>query len=313
VFRIIELIILFFLLHYFTQFLNRYEIFRKIIILKSLAIVIAGVLIVVLCTLIERAWFDNDVPPDKSSAIVNEFGEGGLFHIDMSRGEVVHTINMLGRSGDKYEEFENTDDGSDKNEINRIYRSMYFVFAFDRNDMLSYIATNQNVYSTALGLTSGDSLKRMKELYGEDFMKYTDSDVEVYSYQTDGNYLYVYAQNNKVVWWGLSRENIEGIERIRALDFIEQPSTHKIQRNYYSLPGYKNKPHYCPECGALMYLQVIERVVSSKSPEARNFDFSFGESGNMTGTYKFIWDEFYCPQCGNQLTISEMQEYEKQK
>jgi predicted RNA-binding Zn-ribbon protein involved in translation (DUF1610 family) len=100
---------------------------------------------------------------------------------------------------------------------------------------------------------------------------------------------------------------------MRVLDFIEQPSTIKIIRRFGSLPSYKKKPHYCPECGAITDLEVIERTVSSKAPEARNFDFDSGDGGRMIGTYRFIWYEFHCPQCGTQLTIPEMKAFEKQR
>jgi transcription initiation factor IIE alpha subunit len=72
------------------------------------------------------------------------------------------------------------------------------------------------------------------------------------------------------------------------------------------------KPHYCPECNSKMDAKKVERVVNSKSPEARNFDFS-SVDGYLIGLIKFIWDEFHCPKCDNQLTVPEMKKYERQK
>ena len=39
----------------------------------------------------------------------------------------------------------------------------------------------------------------------------------------------------------------------------------------------KFKKHDCPNCGAKLDLVEVSKVVNSKSPEAKDFDFSNGE------------------------------------
>ncbi|MDR2650069.1 MAG: hypothetical protein LBB94_10195 [Clostridiales bacterium] len=76
---------------------------------------------------------------------------------------------------------------------------------------------------------------------------------------------------------------------------------------------YRREKHYCPKCHMEMVLKRMEQIVHSKSPEARKFDFSIpgGEGGYIIGNVKFIWDEFFCEHCGNQITIADMMKYEK--
>jgi hypothetical protein len=255
----------------------------------------------VICTALNKA--------DPITSETNRSG-AGRFYIGMTRDEVNITINALKRNRDKYEDVEET-----RNEIAKIYKSPYFVFAFDDCERLIYISTNQNVYSTPLGLTSGDSIKRMRDLYGNNYLHYSDaeSESELYEYQAAGNYLDIMIKDNKVLWWGLSKNEVGEFELAHALDFVKERSFFRGKKwTWYAFSKYMKKPHYCPECNSQMEAKKVERVVNSKSPEARNFDFS-SVDGYLIGLIKFTWDEFHCPKCGNQLTVPQMKKYERQK
>ena len=52
--------------------------------------------------------------------------------------------------------------------------------------------------------------------------------------------------------------------------------------------------------------------MNSRSPEAKDFDFSTFDS-YMIGNVKFIWTEFQCPACGKQISIDEMKKIEKEQ
>jgi len=83
-----------------------------------------------------------------------------------------------------------------------------------------------------------------------------------------------------------------------------------IQRIYKN-PFYVNfKKHYCPACKIALKKLKVSQIVNSKSKEARNFEFEFGESF-MIGNVKFIWIEFQCPLCKTRFSIDEMKQIEK--
>ncbi len=70
------------------------------------------------------------------------------------------------------------------------------------------------------------------------------------------------------------------------------------------------KKHYCPQCGLKMMRMKNSKIVNSKSPEAKNYDFSLGDS-YMVGDVEFIWKEFYCPKCEKHISVEEMRKIEK--
>ena len=85
-----------------------------------------------------------------------------------------------------------------------------------------------------------------------------------------------------------------------------------IQRIFKS-PFYVNwKKHYCPECHERLKKIKVSKIVNSRSPEAKDFDFSTFDS-YMIGNVKFIWTEFQCPACGKQISIDEMKKIEKEQ
>ena len=71
------------------------------------------------------------------------------------------------------------------------------------------------------------------------------------------------------------------------------------------------KKHYCPICGARLSRIKTFKVVNSNSPEAKNYDFTLGDSF-MVGDVKFIWKEFYCSRCKKIFPIDEMRRIERE-
>lgn len=83
-----------------------------------------------------------------------------------------------------------------------------------------------------------------------------------------------------------------------------------VQRIYKDPFYVRLKKHYCPDCGAVLNVIKVSKIVNSKSEDASNFEFEFGESF-MIGNVKFIWDEFECPICNKRFSIKEMKQIEK--
>lgn len=73
----------------------------------------------------------------------------------------------------------------------------------------------------------------------------------------------------------------------------------------------KFKKHYCPGCETRLQLIKVSKVVNSKSPEARNYNFSCGD-GFLVGNVKFIWKEFYCPVCDRQFSVKKLKRIERE-
>lgn len=83
-----------------------------------------------------------------------------------------------------------------------------------------------------------------------------------------------------------------------------------IKRTWTS-PFYVNwKKHYCPDCNNMLSKTMISKIVNSRSPEAKDFDFHTLDN-YMVGDVQFIWTEFLCPNCGKQISIKEMKKIEK--
>ena len=67
------------------------------------------------------------------------------------------------------------------------------------------------------------------------------------------------------------------------------------------------KKHYCPACGIKLTRVKTSKTVNSKSPEAKNYVFTLGDSF-MVGNV-----EFYCPTCKKRIPIDEMRRIEKEQ
>lgn len=72
------------------------------------------------------------------------------------------------------------------------------------------------------------------------------------------------------------------------------------------------KKHYCPHCNELLSKVKVSKIVNSRSPEAKDFDFHSGDT-YMIGNVKFIWTEFQCPSCKANFSINEMRNIEKEQ
>ncbi|MBQ7356546.1 MAG: hypothetical protein IJW66_03995 [Clostridia bacterium] len=72
------------------------------------------------------------------------------------------------------------------------------------------------------------------------------------------------------------------------------------------------KKHYCPNCATKLTRIKVSKIVNYHSPEAKNYDFTLGDSF-MVGDVKFIWKEFFCPLCKKQIPIKEMKQIEREQ
>ena len=72
------------------------------------------------------------------------------------------------------------------------------------------------------------------------------------------------------------------------------------------------KKHFCPKCGKKLELCNESRIVNSRSPEARSYDFSIGDTF-LVGDVEFITRFFYCTKCQSKISFKEMKKHERNK
>jgi len=72
------------------------------------------------------------------------------------------------------------------------------------------------------------------------------------------------------------------------------------------------KKHFCPECGRKLDLKYISRIVNSNSPEAKDYDFSVGDTF-LVGDVDFRTRYFHCTNCQFDISIREMKKYENSR
>lgn len=70
------------------------------------------------------------------------------------------------------------------------------------------------------------------------------------------------------------------------------------------------KKHHCPKCGMEVEVTHITKIVNSKSPEAKNYDFSISDTF-LVGDVEFRTKCFYCKNCHVNILFEEMKNYEK--
>lgn len=70
------------------------------------------------------------------------------------------------------------------------------------------------------------------------------------------------------------------------------------------------KKHFCPKCGTQVKLGRERKLVNSKSPEAKNYDF-FNVDNFMVGDVEFRIRCFYCPNCDMNISFEQMEKYEQ--
>lgn len=70
-------------------------------------------------------------------------------------------------------------------------------------------------------------------------------------------------------------------------------------------PFYFLRKHYCPNCKTQLKVVKVSKIVSSYSYEAKNYDFSLGDTF-LQDDVKFVFKEFECPECKMHLTADEI-------
>ena len=88
-------------------------------------------------------------------------------------------------------------------------------------------------------------------------------------------------------------------------------------QSIYSLSARIGK-HYCPYCYELLQVVKKSQIVNSESEEAKDFDFSGSNSGDISGgrlrgNIKFTWDVYYCAKCNIEISIKDMRYYEHEQ
>ena len=72
------------------------------------------------------------------------------------------------------------------------------------------------------------------------------------------------------------------------------------------------KKHYCPHCGNRLQLKYDSKIINSKSPEAKDYDFSLVDS-YLVGDVEFRTRYFYCSNCKMKISVREMKSIEKKR
>ena len=73
------------------------------------------------------------------------------------------------------------------------------------------------------------------------------------------------------------------------------------------------KKHFCPKCGGKLELLYISEIVNSYSSEAKDYDFSVGDSYFFVGDVEFRTRYFHCPKCLLDISFQAMKRFEKDK
>ena len=72
------------------------------------------------------------------------------------------------------------------------------------------------------------------------------------------------------------------------------------------------KKHYCPNCGVRLKTAYDSVVVNSKSPKAKDYDFTIGAGDSYyKGDVEFRTTFFKCTKCNFQVSFDEMKKVEK--
>ena len=86
-----------------------------------------------------------------------------------------------------------------------------------------------------------------------------------------------------------------------------------IKYIYDASPFYVHwKKHFCPKCGKKLELWYVSKIVNSNSPEAKDYDFSVGDTF-FVGDVEFRIRYFHCSNCQFDISFKEMKKYEKSK
>lgn len=86
-----------------------------------------------------------------------------------------------------------------------------------------------------------------------------------------------------------------------------------IKYIYDASPFYVHlKKHYCPKCGNRLVTKHFSKVVNSNSPEAKDYDFSVGDTF-FSGDVEFRIRCFFCITCQHNISVKDMKKYEKKR
>jgi len=72
------------------------------------------------------------------------------------------------------------------------------------------------------------------------------------------------------------------------------------------------KKHFCPKCKNKLELRYISKIVNSKSSEAKDYDFSVGDTF-FVGDVEFRTRYFHCVKCQLDISLKEMKKHEDRK
>lgn len=99
-------------------------------------------------------------------------------------------------------------------------------------------------------------------------------------------------------------------EMVSSLLKRREEYVHHVQRIWTRPLFVKWGKHHCPSCGSDLTKIEVSKIVNSKSEEAKDFDFSSGNT-YMIGNVKFIWTEFFCASCNQNYSVNEIYLAEK--
>ena len=70
------------------------------------------------------------------------------------------------------------------------------------------------------------------------------------------------------------------------------------------------KKHMCPQCGARLVVSYTSKIVNSKSLEAKNYDFSLGDTF-LVGDVEFRTQCLFCDNCHKHFSFKDIKQIEK--
>lgn len=86
---------------------------------------------------------------------------------------------------------------------------------------------------------------------------------------------------------------------------------HAVKYIYDANPFYIHlKKHFCPQCNTKLKLSYIRKIINSKSPEAKKYNFSIGDT-YLVGNVEFRTRCFYCPKCNRNISILDIKKFER--
>ena len=86
-----------------------------------------------------------------------------------------------------------------------------------------------------------------------------------------------------------------------------------IKYIYNANPFYVHwRKHFCPNCKKKLELRYVSKIVNSNSEEAKNYDFSVGDTF-LVGDVEFRTRFLHCSDCRLDISFQEMRKYERRK